>query len=308
MNYKIVTEDRKQVVRKLEELAGKKAEYTRLPRMAYVIEGIVVEKDCTVTLEEGARMDLVEELAKAGLINAQTATEEEETTPVESQAEETSPDSPDEGQTEEEETTPVESRDGKAPAPCGDPAEQQEEDRPGAITFSFPLGPHRADSIVNLVATIYTRGKLISKATGGTFFAKEDLVGRLQGHTTIDAVLGIIREEGGLGGLSFTEGKVVFDGFPATADEDCKKAWKALSEAINRNAIRQNHVRAKEIDDSNEKFAFRTWLTRLGMNGPDLKMERQLLYRNLSGHTAFRTAEDAEKWKARQAAKREDQQ
>ena len=63
-------------------------------------------------------------------------------------------------------------------------------------------------------------------------------------------------------------------------------------------------MRAKEVNDENEKFTFRTWLTRLGMNGPELRAERNILYRNLSGHTAFRTSKDEEKWKARQAAKR----
>ena len=40
------------------------------------------------------------------------------------------------------------------------------------------------------------------------------------------------------------------------------------------------------------------------MNGKDLRAERNTLDRDQSGHTAFRTAKDEEKWKARQAAKR----
>ena len=308
MTYRIITGDRRQVVKKLEELTRKRAEYTRMPRMAYIIEGIAVEKDCTITLEEDAQMDLVERLLSAGLISAQTTTEEEETSPVESKIEEAEPPTSEEktDQTEKENTEGE-----KAPTSYENLIEQEDEleaePKEKQVTFSFPLEPHRPDSIINLISTIYTRGKLISKATGGTFFVKEDLVEHLQfsgGHTTIEALLGIIREEGGLEGLSFTEGNVIFDGFPSTADEDCTKAWKVLSENINRNAIKQTHVRAKKIDDSNEKFAFRTWLTRLGMNGPELKKERLLLYRNLSGHTAFRTSKDAERWKVRQALKR----
>ncbi len=38
MTYNILVSDRKQVVRRLEELAGKRAEYTRVPRMAYIVE------------------------------------------------------------------------------------------------------------------------------------------------------------------------------------------------------------------------------------------------------------------------------
>ena len=42
------------------------------------------------------------------------------------------------------------------------------------------------------------------------------------------------------------------------------------------------------------------------MNGPDLKEERSILYKNLSGHTAFHTEADAAKWKDRQEQKRQE--
>ena len=84
------------------------------------------------------------------------------------------------------------------------------------------------------------------------------------------------------------------------------RAWTTLAASINKACIKQKHVRANRTDETNEKFAFRTWLTRLGMNGPDLKEERGILYRNLSGHTAFRTEADAQKWAARQQEKRDE--
>jgi ribosomal protein S11 len=126
----------------------------------------------------------------------------------------------------------------------------------------------------------------------------------MSGRARKEEILQIIHDDGGLSGISFTEDKVVFDGFPETTDTDAIRAWTLLSTAINKNAIKQIHVRVKEVDETNEKFAFRTWLTRLGMNGKDLRVERNILYRNLSGHTAFRTAKDEEKWKTTQAAKR----
>ena len=175
--------------------------------------------------------------------------------------------------------------------------------------ISFPLAAHRPESMINLVCTIYTRGSLLSKATGGKFSASEELVKRLQtmtGLTRMDDVLQTIREMGGLMGLTVADGKVTFDGFPETRDADAIRAWTVLSAAMNKSAIKQIHVRAKKVDETNEKFAFRTWLTRLGMNGSEYKAERNILYRNLSGHTAFRTAKDEEKWKARQAAKKEE--
>ncbi len=176
--------------------------------------------------------------------------------------------------------------------------------------ISFPLSRHRAASICNLVYTIFSRGRLLSKATGGTFRASQSLVETLKAESFIrvDDVLTAIEEIGSdeLQGIRFEDGKVIFDGFPETSSKEEIKAWMELSAAINKTAIKQNNIHAKELEEVNEKFAFRTWLTRLGMNGADLKSERLLLYRNLSGHTAFRTPDDEQKWKARQAAKREE--
>ena len=40
------------------------------------------------------------------------------------------------------------------------------------------------------------------------------------------------------------------------------------------------------------------------MNGPDFKQTRKILMENLSGHAAFRTDEEAQKFLAREKAKR----
>lgn len=361
MTYNILVSDRKQVVRRLEELAGKRAEYTRVPRMAYIVEGIAVERDGTVTTEEGANIEMIRTLITEGLIQGEepeSTVETAEAAEVEAEeatdtAEAEEPSEADEEPVETEEpaeceelteatTEPAETEE---PAECEEQTEDEdateeasetegvqtmqiegpEEEAPTATCYedliehapeepdavkpsiSFPLAAHRAESIVNLVCSIYSRGNLLSKATGGVFSASEELVDSLQmvsGRVGKEEVLRIIRDEGGINGVSFTEDKVVFDGFPETTDTDAIRAWTVLSGAINKNAIKQIHVRAKEVDETNEKFAFRTWLTRLGMNGKDLRAERNILYRNLSGHTAFRTDKDEEKWKKRQAAKR----
>ena len=356
MTWKILTDDRKKVVRRLEKLAGKKAKYTRIPRMAFLIEGIAVERDGTVRIEDGNRTDLIEALVAEGMIEAvetceqdgsmeETGRSEEtpeiegsaetedntvETAEVDEDAEITGPEEPDpqpesEGETgrdesgvdaSESENTPAEVCEGSAEeadtAICEEQTESEAESEPETLQavkpdIRFPLSEHRPESIINLVCTMYSRGSLLSKSTGGVFNAKESLVERLRmtgGSASMDEVLRMIREEDGLEGLTFSEDEVSFSGYPETSDPEAVKAWMALSTAINQSAIRQIHVRAKEVDDSNEKFAFRTWLTRIGMNGPELKAERNILYRNLSGHTAFRTAMDEERWKARQAARR----
>ena len=291
MNYRITVSDRKKVVERMEQLTGEKPAYTKVPRCAYVSHGLVVEKDNTVTLEEDADTELLNKLIEAGLIEPEEVSDEADSD-IEDSDEECDDDA-----TSTEQIDPQEEE---------EPEENAELVKP---EISFPLSQHRAESVCNLVFTIFSRGKLLTKSTGGDFYASDELVEELEREMlrTVDKVVAKIHDMGedALHGLSFQDGKVVFDGFPGTDDPLTVKAWTALSAAINRAAIKQIHVRPKEVDDTNEKYSFRTWLTRLNMNGSELKAERNIFYKNLSGHTAFRTPADEEKWKARQKAKRE---
>ena len=291
MRFTILAGDRKEVRAKLEELTGERAVYTRMPRCAFILRGIAVEKNGEVTTEEGADMELVRKLIEAGLIS--DAVEEAEPS----------------GERETEEATEADQSEGQV-LEQEEPAGETEENDAQAVkpTISFPMDRHSPESIINLVNTIYTKGALISKSTGGSFSAAQELVEELKEahYIRTEDVTGLINEEGGLTGLSFKDGKVTFDGFPETADPETVRAWTALAASVNKACIKQKHVRANRTDETNEKFAFRTWITRLGMNGPDLKEERGILYRNLSGHTAFRTEADAQKWAARQQEKRDE--
>ena len=78
-----------------------------------------------------------------------------------------------------------------------------------------------------------------------------------------------------------------------------------LAAAMNKMAMTQKRVQAKSVDDSNEKYALRIWLIRLGMNGDEYKEDRKRLMANLTGHTAFRSEEEKERWTAKQTAKRD---
>lgn len=177
--------------------------------------------------------------------------------------------------------------------------------------ISFPLSKHTVASLTNLICMIHTRGPLISKATGGTFHADKELVDDILDRHTFSRpadLIAFVQEwdgsDNGLTGLSFDEDKVIFDGFTGVRDQDHLQAFMKLAAAMNRMAQTQKRVQAKETDDSNEKYSLRVWLVRLGLNGPEYKAERKILMANLSGHAAFRTPADEEKWKARQNAKK----
>ena len=177
--------------------------------------------------------------------------------------------------------------------------------------ISFPLYRHTVASLTNLICMIHTRGSLISKATKGSFHVDKDLVDDIldrHAFRTPDELIRFVQEwdggENAIKGISFDEGKVIFDGFTEVRDAEHLQTFMKLAAAMNKMAQTQKRVQAKETDDSNEKYALRVWLVRLGLNGPEYKAERRILMEHLSGHVAFRTKADEEKWKARQQTKK----
>ena len=192
-------------------------------------------------------------------------------------------------------------------------AENQPDEVPLDLELSFPIGQHNGVTLRNLVNLLYSRGKLIGKATGGHFHVEEGLVDKLKDDRCTFAVMNFINavsdyeaEHGtALEGLKISTEKVTFTGFPTAPDHEHLTAFAQLAVLMNQQAIGQKRIQAKDVNDENEKYALRTWLLRLGMNGPDFKETRKILMENLSGHAAFRTDEEAQKFIAREKAKRD---
>ena len=183
---------------------------------------------------------------------------------------------------------------------------------PIQLSVSLPLSKHTASSVINLVCMMYARGPLLSLATGGEFSAEKELTDALLDAPALlnaEAVVKFLQErptlETELKGLRFEEGKVVFDGFGEVEDKAHLDAFTRLAANMNKMAITQKRIQPKKVNAENEKYALRIWLIRLGMNGDDYKADRKILMEHLSGHAAFRTDAEKDKWMARQQAKRE---
>jgi hypothetical protein len=282
-------DDRKPLVARLKELTGLESTYTFVPRCAYVVGSFTVEKDGSLTVEEGADEQVLDTLIAEGMIGSEIGQEAAGENPAKSKGEEV------EDRPEVQETM-----------------ESEPEDSGLAASISFPLSKHTSSSLINLICMIHSRGPLLSKATGGTFSASKALTDDLLGHTpfiqTKDAVE-YLRERENLAaelqGLTFDGEKITFDGFGTAEDPEHLQTFMKLAAAMNKMAITQKRVQAKSVDDSNEKYALRIWLIRLGLNGDEYKEDRKRLMANLTGHTAFRSEEEKERWTAKQAAKRD---
>ena len=191
-------------------------------------------------------------------------------------------------------------------------ADEEDGHFPLDSSISFPIHNHTAASLTNIICMIHSRGPLLSKATGGEFFVDRELVDEiLDKHTflTTKDLVAFVKEWNKTGnpikGISFEEDKLTFDGFTGVKDAEHLHTFTRLAAAMNKMAMTQKRVQAKDTDDSNEKYSLRIWLVRLGMNGTEHKADRKILMENLSGHSAFRNDAEKERWTQRQQAKRD---
>lgn len=343
LKFELNVAERKTLARRMEELTGIHPYYTKAPLYSYDIGNYTIDRDGNLLVEpENADAEVLTALLNEGLIRGGESIE-----PADTQPENMEP-APDDGgeasnpeQTENEqdpveaeaelpveqeaETSEVEAEQEniESAQPDSEPEEvskpdnmesdDQPEEVPLDLELAFPVSQHNGVTLRNLVNLLYSRGKLIGKATGGHFHVEKGLIEELKDDRCTFAIANFINAVSNyeaqhgeaLEGLKITSEKVIFTGFPTAPDHEHLTAFGQLAILMNQQAITQKRIQAKEVADENEKYALRIWLLRLGMNGPDFKETRKLLMENLSGHAAFRTNEEAEKFLAREKAKRD---
>ena len=86
----------------------------------------------------------------------------------------------------------------------------------------------------------------------------------------------------------FNKGTIEFRLFNSTLHAGEVKAYINLALAISAQAIRQKSSQMHKTESTNEKFTFRTWLLRLGLNGDEFKTTRNHLLKHLDGDIAWR--------------------
>lgn len=350
LKFELNVAERKTLAKRIEELTGIHPYYTKAPLYSYDIGSYTIDRDGNLLVEpENADAELLTTLLNEGLIRGGESIEStddqmENTEPTDHLEEdsvtedtEAEPEVMDEQELEdadtaEDEPAEAEAEDASEPdntaeddATEDEPetevqeveewqeTEDQPEEVPLDLELAFPVSQHNGVTLRNLVNLLYSRGKLIGKATGGHFHVEEGLVEKLKDDSCTFAIMNFINavsdyetEHGAaLEGLKITTEKIIFTGFPTAPDHEHLTVFAQLAVLMNQQAISQKRIQAKDVNDENEKYALRTWLLRLGMNGPDFKETRKILMENLSGHAAFRTDEEAQKFLAREKAKRD---
>lgn len=111
----------------------------------------------------------------------------------------------------------------------------------------------------------------------------------------LDAKGSLIKKALGIAELpiEITEDAVSFPWFDTCPDADTAKAYTDFIAALCKMSKEQKRINATEKEVTNEKYAFRCFLLRLGFIGAEYKADRKILLKNLTGSSAFKTAKEA---------------
>ena len=102
----------------------------------------------------------------------------------------------------------------------------------------------------------------------------------------------LLRKATGFRDLRITQEGLIFEGIDAE-----NEAHRLLLDYMRKFAEANKDIKEKEeLQSDNEKFAFRTWLIRMGWKGRETSKLRTSLYEGLSGNSAFCTIESKIRW------------
>ena len=148
------------------------------------------------------------------------------------------------------------------------------------VNILISLEGHNLNTLKNLVNMIFSKQDLINKV----FELDEDLISereitKLNTSETLE---------------DFTENlkteyiKIEGDNISFTLETDIARSASLFFGLLNEKAKEIKYASSKQIITDNAKYAFRTWIMRLGMIGTDYKEVRKELLQNLNGNSAFR--------------------
>ena len=175
-------------------------------------------------------------------------------------------------------------------------------------TVSLPVEGMTAEGLKNLIYLIHSKQYLINRSFAEEVFRiPAELVETLGGTELPDtgAFLQAFQSHAeGCKGIGFLDGKMAFT-LPAINDPDMIMAFTHLAAAMVQQAKEQKRIKPNETIEENEKYYMRIWLLRLGFGGAEGKTVRNLLLKNLKGHSAFRTDENKQRWQEARRNERE---
>ena len=268
--------NRKEIIRALEEKWGVKAKYLGAPTFAYEVGGCRIDRNGAVT-----GMDNLDEEIPA--FEELRMTEGEELGLGKSRRED------------------FQGENGMRADDCpetGEPETAQPETAQQG--YAFPLEGHTVLSLRNLVNMLASKQALISASFGlEKPFIERELAEELDQIPieNVDAFvavwLNLARGRAPGLKLDLATHTLILQLPKENPTLEEMTAFRDLTIGIDESAKKLKHSSLKPAQEENPKFAFRTWLIRLGMNGDEFKGTRKVLLAKLAGNSSFRSPKPA---------------
>jgi hypothetical protein len=270
--------ERKEMIKQLGEHFGVKPKYLSVPSFAYEIrtetEVYTIDRHGGITRGDGEPITMEEilnpEMQQGPMVND-----------------------------EHEDEAPVDEAKVQEVSQKVEPSNPLEE--LGGVEVKLNFEEHTADSLKNIINMLYSKQRLIMMAfeTEEAFmddgFA-EDLnkpeIKDLEGLKEALEELGVNRCPGFQ--IDFDEKTFTFKLYSSNLNPERIKAFQDLCVLIARYGRTLNRASFKQAQDDNPKYALRTWLIRIGMNGPEYKETRKTLLKHLEGSGAFRKVDETD--------------
>lgn len=182
----------------------------------------------------------------------------------------------------------------------GGALDDAEDEKIAALEISVPTEEHTVTSIMNLLHLFCSREKLLNRCVGNAhnFLMNKKFI-KAMDDQVLESLDDYFIKQNAAGGEKINRGLIISQEkitirFPYSEDADTIKAYTDLVGLMNQMALAQKRVLKDKFHSSNEKYAFRCWLVRLGMVGDDYKVTRKILLSNMPGNSAFRTEDQKE--------------
>ena len=265
LEYGIKGEERKRLVKAVAEYRETFSEYCGAPTFAYKVDEITIDRNGALIFPSQPDEEELQGLTEFLASKGYTIGGSR------TEAEESGAAAEAEGTAETTEVAVAETEDGGAEEETTETAGTEGD----ILTIEVPKDGFTETALENLRKMVASKESLLKKSVG-----TDDL------------------------SIEVAEDRIRFPWFHET-DSLSVSAYTKLVTALCKAAKDAKRVTATDREVESEKYAFRTWLLRLGFIGTEYKHDRAVLMKNLSGTAAFKNAEDAQAFAGRQKEKRD---
>lgn len=167
------------------------------------------------------------------------------------------------------------------------PSSEEENFHIEETNIVIPLEGHSVSSLKTLMNMIFSKQLLIKNSFNlEENLIEEEIIEKLNTCQSIEEFRGNLVSE---------NIKMDYKNISFILTTDLARTAALFFGLLNEKSKVLRYASAKPSITDNEKYAFRTWLIRLGMVGNEYKEDRKELLENLSGNSAFRNGLPANK-------------